>query len=180
MRLPGSLGSSPRVLVTPNFHLLEAWYEPGAPPVPEELLFIDSIDDVIPPQPRAHFRLIFDGPAEDETLRKYPFVPPPEARLLFVPREAEPPWKFHEKPSLYLDIRWLESRAIYGDCDQKMIARVDDTEAMWSAFWAYKEFLVHSGELSDVKIDWLAERIIHQARATVIERSRGGRVSSPA
>lgn len=180
MRLPGSVGSPPRVLVTPNFHLLEAWYEPDGPPIPEELLFVDSIDDTIPPKPRAHFRLIFDAPAEDDSLRKYPFVPPPEARLLFVPREAAPPWKFHDRPSLYFDIRWLESRAIYGDADQRLTTRVEDTEALWSAFWAYKEFLVHSGELSDVKIDWLAERVIHQARADVVDRRLGLRTSSTA
>jgi hypothetical protein len=171
MRSPGSFGSSPRVLVTPNFHLLEAWYEPDAPPIPEELFIVDPIDNTVPPEPRAHFRLIFDAPAEDETLRKYPFVPPADAKLLFVPRDADAPWAWHERPSLYLDIRWLESRTIYGESNQKTTARIVDTEALWSAFWAYKEFTVHSGELSDVKIDWLAERIIHQARADV-ERSR--------
>lgn len=163
MRSP-DMGTAPRVLVTPSFHILEAWYEPGAPPLSQDLTIVRSS---APHEPRAFFRLLLDEQPLEERLRKFPFVPPSSSLLLFVPREAAAPWNWHRQAGFYLDIRSRDRRAIFPQCDQKATARVVDTEALWSAYWLHKEFTNHSGELSDVKIDWLADRVIDKSRHDV-------------
>jgi hypothetical protein len=151
-------------MVTPGFHLVEAWHEPGVARLPSRLL---AVDTSAPEEARAFFRLILEMPADEDRLRKFPFVPPSAAMLLFVPREADDPWQWHRRPGFYFDIRSRNQRAIYGRCDQKTTARVIETEALWSACWVHKEFSNHSGELSDVKIDWLADRIIEKSRRDI-------------
>lgn len=168
MRSP-DMGTSPRVLVTPGFHILEAWYEPGCPPLAQDLTAVHASSAH---EPRAFFRLLLDEQPVEERLRKFPFVPPSASLLLFVPREADLPWDWHRMSGFYLDIRSVDRRAIFATCDQKTPARVIDTEALWSAYWLHKEFTNHSGELSDVKIDWLANRIIDKSRRDV---ERAGR-----
>jgi hypothetical protein len=148
-------------MVTPGFQLVEAWHEPGASPRPSRFRCVASS---APEERHAFFRLILEGLLDEGRLRKFPFVPPSASLLLFVPRGADDPWQWHQRPGFYFDIRSRDHRVVYRRCDQNTATRVIDTEALWSACWVHKEFSHHSGELSDVKIDWLAERITEKGR----------------